>query len=76
MPHFGRKRFPTKVKEKVTPSATKSDTTKIKESVTTGGDRVTREAVPDSQKSFGQKMQDTTGRAKARIKRWSRRQRV
>ena len=48
----------------MTPNSSKSTADKLKEGVTDIGDKVQRDAVPDSQKSTGQSLADKTSREK------------
>ena len=48
----------------MTPDSSKSTFDKIKEGVTDAGDKIQRDAVPDSQKSTGQSLADKTSREK------------
>ncbi|RMZ70174.1 chaperone heat shock Hsp12 [Pyrenophora seminiperda CCB06] len=61
-----RKDTHTKIGEAMQPQSTKSTGTKIKESLTGTGDKVAREAQPDSSKTNTQSTMDKFGRSKDR----------
>ncbi|MDI1485210.1 MAG: hypothetical protein OHK93_000347 [Ramalina farinacea] len=61
-----RKDFHTSAKEKITPDATKSTSSKLKESITDTADRVARGVQPDSTKGDAQAMHDKSQRASDR----------
>lgn len=48
----------------MTPDSSKSTLDKLKEGITDAGDKVQRDAVPDSEKSTGQSMADKMSRQK------------
>jgi hypothetical protein len=59
-----RKDTHTKLGEKMQPQSSKSTGTKIKESITGTGDKIAREAQPDSSKTNTQSTMDKIGRSK------------
>ncbi|KAA8613467.1 chaperone heat shock protein [Pyrenophora tritici-repentis] len=61
-----RKDTHTKIGEAMQPQSTKSTGTKIKESLTGTGDKIAREAQPDSSKTNTQSTMDKFGRSKDR----------
>ncbi|KAI9666356.1 MAG: hypothetical protein M1821_004292 [Bathelium mastoideum] len=64
MAEAGRKDFSDKAKEHITPDSSKSTTDKLKETVTSGGDKTARELQSDDSKTTTQSISDKFGREK------------